>query len=163
MTGTDDNDDVIHEVEEEETEETSVKVIGSVDEITNESQAAKKTSLEGTATSSQDDEALKLQGPLFRLKSKYRKDKNAKRHTNRQRKDILAFGMLFGEIDAEGNYSTTVKAVQNCEIIEIDVSLVDKFLNLDWQAIKDTATDTIPESVLVDGKAGNPHQRSPYP
>ena len=70
--------------------------------------------------------------------------------------------MLFGEIDAEGNYSTTVKAVQNCEIIEIDVSLVDKFLNLDWQAIKDTATDTIPESVLVDGKAGNPPDPWPF-
>ena len=76
----------IYEVEEEETEETCVKVIGSVDEITNESQAAKKTSLEGTALFKGD--GTETSGPLFRLQSKYRKDKNANR-TNRQRKISL--------------------------------------------------------------------------
>ena len=93
---------------------------------------------------------------LFRLSSRYRRVKNSKRRTDRRRQDVLAFGMLFGEVDETGNYSTMVKTTQNCEIIEVDMAIVEGLLYRDWAAIKDTATDDIPERVLVDTRVGNP-------
>ena len=151
-------DELLEEDEEEEEEENketeeSELVIEGLEAIVSEGGSTED------ATSSKMSE---MSGPLFRLFSKYRRDKNAKRKTNRQRKDILAFGMLFGEMDENGKYNTTVKATQNCEIIEVDIELVEKLLHIDWKAIKDTATDDIPESVLVDGKAGNPPDPKPF-